>query len=577
MADWTGRIGRRRIGTAVVLGVALGLPGVIEAAGCGTFETAEGRAGYRLLRQGNPAGEETIRWTTESPGMWMRVDAEATGQLPGQAYALTQTLEFDARSHTLGRYTLRARIGGQDQTIRATRRGDSLTIAIESPQGSFNKSFVETGDLFILDNLLVNHLAILGCRIAQGGFRPETLRVVVPQVGSIVPAAVVPQTPAADGSRTVELRIGAITETLRFDPAGRLASVDVPTQSLRYERIPEPSEAPSSAQAADRAADRARDAAIRTEPSMPTRMLFVERNVRFVSKKTELDGILTLPRGGQPIPYRTVLLVHAAGPLDRDETIGPNQPFLELAHALAVNGIASLRYDKRTLAAPETIDPATMTVQEEVIDDALAALDFLRSQTEVNAERIVIVGHDLGGSLAASIARANRRVAGLVILAGSLRPLDEITRDRFIRLRDLAREEGTLSPDDEATYARVLAQVDSVQAGILPDRSTVTGMTGLYLRDYRNRDRVADFLAFRGPVLILQGGKDHLSGPTDLDLWRASAEQAGKKNVTIREFPGLSHYFIPIAGRPGPTSLLAPGHVDPGVSEAIAAFVAGIR
>ena len=73
-----------------------------------------------------------------------------------------------------------------------------------------------------------------------------------------------------------------------------------------------------------------------------------------------------------------------------------------------------------------------MTVQEEVIDDALAALELLRSQIELTPDQIVIVGHDLGGALAASIARASRRVAGLVILSGSLRPRDAIIRDEFV-------------------------------------------------------------------------------------------------------------------------------------------------
>jgi hypothetical protein len=573
MADRSGSMGRWTAAAVVALGIVFSLPGASLAADCGIFSAQQGQARYRLVRLGTPAGEETFRWAARSSGAVVRLDAEAKGHLPGQAYALTQTLDFDPRSFALGGYELRARVGDRDQTIRVTRAADSLVIAIESPEGYFRRSFAEPGEVFILDNLLVNHIALLGCRIAGDGFRPETLRVVAPQVGSVLPAIVVPRTPGADGSRTVELRIGALSELLRFDAAGRLAAVDVPAQSLRYERIPEATEAPPTAGPAERPDD----GKIPTEPAMPSRILFQERTVRFVSRGTEIDGILTLPRGGQPIPYRTVLFVHDEGPLDRDETIGPNQPFLELARGLAVNGIASLRYDKRTLAAPGTIDPPTMTVQEEVIDDALAALDFLRSQTEINAARIVVVGHGLGGSLAATIARADRRVAGLAILAGSLRPLDEIIRDRFAYLRDLAREEGTLSPDDERTYARVLAQADSVKTGALPDRSTIIGLTAIYLRDFRARDRIGDFLAFRGPVLILQGDKDYPYGPADLELWRTTAERGGKKNVTVREFSGLGHLFIPIAGRPGPTGLFAPGHVDPEVGEVIAAFIAGIR
>ena len=579
MANRMGSFSRWTAVAAVALGILLSLPGAVRAAACGAFDDLEGEARYRLLHLGNPVGEETFRWAVESPGIAVKVTSDAKGQLPGQAFTLSQTLEFDARSSALRSYTLEARLGGQDQLIRVGRVADSLVISIESSQGNLRRAFAEPGDVFILDNLLVNHLAILACRIAHDDFRAETLRVVVPQVAAVVPVTVAPSTPAPDGSRTVEVRIGGIVERLIYDAGGgpnrgpRLAAVEVPSQSLRYERIPDARETPPVSEA------RRADAAIPTEPAMPTRRLFEERNVQFAtgSRQATIDGILTLPLGGQPIPYRAVLLVHAAGPLDRDETIGPNQPFLELARSLAVNGIASLRYDKRTLARPSTIDPATMTVNEEVIEDALAALAYLRSQTEVNGRKIVIVGHDLGGSLAATIARADRRVAGLVILAGTLRPLDELLRDRFATMRDMAMEAGDLSADDRRMYERVFAQLDSLQAGTLPDRSSIEGFTGLYLKDYRKRDRAGDFLAFPGPVLILQGDKDMASRPRDLELWRTTAEQGGKKNVTVREFSGLGHLFIPIPGRPGPMSYLAPGHVDPLVGETISNFVGSIR
>jgi uncharacterized protein len=558
---------------ALILGIAgiLGfLPGTSVAEDCAGLGT--GTARYRLLQAGREVGTEGFSLVPGRDTEEQLVTADARGTISGSAYGLTQALRVDARSHGLRDYTLEALLGGQKQTIRASRAGDSVVVIVEGAAGRIRRAFAVRDEVFILDNLLMNHISLLGCRIAADGFRAETLRVVVPQVGSIVAAAVLPGTPAADGSRTVELRIGGVAELLQFDVRGRLAAVEVPTQSLRYERVPDPTEAAAPVKPA-----RPEYEAVRDEPAMPSRVLFQERTIQFMSHKTAIDGVLTLPRGGQPIPYRAVLLVPGAGPLDRDETIGPNQPFLELARALAVNGIASLRFDKRTLSAPKSVDPATMTVQEELIDDAVAAIEFLRSQTEINAERIVVVGHDLGGDLAASIARADRRVAGMVILAGSLRPLDEQIRDNLIFMRDAGRQDGGLSADDERTYAHVLTQIDSLEAGTLPDRSEVMGMTGRYLRDVRSRDRAGDFLAFRGPVLILRGEKDTRMVPADLALWRATAERGGKRNVEIREFPSLGHLFIPIAGKPGPMSLYAPGHVDPAVSEAIVAFVAGIR
>lgn len=54
-----------------------------------------------------------------------------------------------------------------------------------------------------------------------------------------------------------------------------------------------------------------------------------------------LPGLLTLPDGAGPFP--AVLLVHGSGPQDRDEAVGPNRPFRDLAVGLAALGVASLR------------------------------------------------------------------------------------------------------------------------------------------------------------------------------------------------------------------------------------------
>jgi uncharacterized protein len=78
----------------------------------------------------------------------------------------------------------------------------------------------------------------------------------------------------------------------------------------------------------------------------------------------------TLPAGSSRVPG--IVLVHGSGPGDRDETIGPNKPFRDLAWGLAASGIAVLRYEKRTrLYGEKLASNLNLTVQEETIDDGL--------------------------------------------------------------------------------------------------------------------------------------------------------------------------------------------------------------
>jgi dienelactone hydrolase len=321
-------------------------------------------------------------------------------------------------------------------------------------------------------------------------------------------------------------------------------------------------ETPAAASPVPRSRD---DAPVREQEQTPVRRLFEERVFGFTPPDgVRLDGLLTVPRGGQRIPYPAVLFVHDTGPLDRDATVGPNRPFRDLARGLAVFGVASFRYDKRTLAAPRTIAAADATVEEEVIGDALAALEALRSQSGIDGRAIAILGHGLGGSLAATIARRDGGVSGIVVLAGSSRPLDELIRDTITRL-------GTEGAES------LLSQLDSLAAGTLPDERAILGIRAGYLRDYRSRDITAEFLAFDGPVLFLQGGKDHLTPARELDHWKERMASGAKANVTFRLDPRLGHLFIPIAGEGSPESLLVPGTVDAGVTAEIAGFVKELR
>ena len=90
-----------------------------------------------------------------------------------------------------------------------------------------------------------------------------------------------------------------------------------------------------------------------------------------------LSGTLTLPDNlNHPVP--AVVLVHGSGASDQDEKVGKLKPFRDLSEGLAVNGIASLRYDKRTFVhARKMMKQGQITIYDETIEDAVKAADNL--------------------------------------------------------------------------------------------------------------------------------------------------------------------------------------------------------
>ena len=230
---------------------------------------------------------------------------------------------------------------------------------------------------------------------------------------------------------------------------------------------------------------------------------FTEREVS-VGASPALPGTLTLPRG--PGPFPVVVLVHGSGPSDADETIGPNKPFKDLAWGLASRGVAAIRYVKRSRHAPAGV----VTVQEEVLDGAAAAVELARHTPELDARRVVVAGHSQGGYLAPRIAAASPGVAGIVLLAGPSRPLEDSIVDQLVYLSqqdpgDAAKKR--LVADARAFRSKVtdpaLGPDEQVE---IPGGGALEGRYFLALRGYRPTAVAA---ALTIPILVLQGGRDY--------------------------------------------------------------------
>lgn len=274
-----------------------------------------------------------------------------------------------------------------------------------------------------------------------------------------------------------------------------------------------------------------------------------------------LGGTLLVPKGKGPFP--AAVLVQGSGPQDRDETLGPNKPLKDLAEGLAAAGIAVLRYDKRTFAHPEKIDTRRVTVEEETIEDAVAAVALLRKRPEVKAERVFVVGHSLGAVLAPEIASRSVPIGGAVLLAATGRPLPQVVVDQLRYLEAMPPEE----------LAKVDAQAKAVMAGKLADGEEFFHAPAHYWTDLASRDPAAFAKKLGKPILYMRGERDYQVNADDEKLWRGWL--AGVPGAAVETFPGLNHLFISGSGKPGPKEYETPGHVDPAVISRIAKLVKG--
>lgn len=301
---------------------------------------------------------------------------------------------------------------------------------------------------------------------------------------------------------------------------------------------------------------------------------FHQVEVTVGSGEWALPGTLSMPNVGDPYP--AVVLVHGSGPQDRDETIGPNKPFRDLAGGLASRGIAVLSYEKRTKAHAAQFTSeliARGTVQDETIDDALSAVRLLRQTEGIDPQQIYVLGHSLGATLAPRIGRQDPSIAGLIVMAGMTRPMEDTILDQFTYLAGLS---GAMTDsqkrDLEDLRVKVARVKDPHLSDQVPAKDLPLNLPPAYWLDLRGYQPAEVAKSLRMRILVLQGGRDYqVTAKGDFPAWQNALQ--GKSNATLKLYPKLFHLFIAGEGPSTPQEYLVEGHVSEDVVQDIARWI----
>ncbi|MRH87559.1 alpha/beta fold hydrolase [Nocardia sp. SYP-A9097] len=307
-------------------------------------------------------------------------------------------------------------------------------------------------------------------------------------------------------------------------------------------------------------------------PGYATPKRFTEQEVSLETDAGSVPGTLTLPRGRGPFPGAVLL---ASGPTDRDQTVGPNKPFKDLAWGLASRGIAVLRFDKLNFVHGQLATAPDFTMVEEYLPTTIAAVHTLQQHSSVDPAQVYVVGHSGGGKAAPRVAAAEPSIAGVVIMAGDTVPLP-------IAAVRVANYLAALDPGPHttATLESITAQAAAVENPDLslstPTSELLFGWPAAYWLDLRTYHPAEAAAALNKPTLLLQGTRDYqVTVHDDLPAWQQALATNPEARITL--YPTADHMFFPGTGPSTPTSYQSPNHVAPTVITDIANWLTRTR
>lgn len=255
----------------------------------------------------------------------------------------------------------------------------------------------------------------------------------------------------------------------------------------------------------------------------------LQRPINLDTGQGTLHGSLLLPRGDTPPPV--VLIIAGSGPTDRDGNNpagGRIDNLKRLALLLANEHIASVRYDKRGVAAsqPAAPDERDLSV-ERYVADAVAWGQKLKADPRFGP--LIVLGHS-EGALIASLAAEQAGASAVITLAGSGRPVDQVLREQLAQ---------RLKPDD---LARGNALIDRLQAGQTsldvpgPLREVFRPSVQPYLISLFRQNPAAAFARLKVPALIVQGRND-----VQVEVEDAKRLQTAKPDAELVLVDGMNH------------------------------------
>lgn len=462
-------------------------------------------------------------------------------KVPGGAIDLNSTLEVDKSGEPLSS-TAKGTVNSNPFDQSVTVKGAAATVA--SGGGSRELPFEKGtsllgGNIFYMFQFILARYDAVRGGIQEHKIFPNVSAKIERIARDEVQATGIAASPAPTAFDRYSITVAVSNIIAWVDSKGRIAMLAVPVQNFAAVRDEYSGFVPSfKAILAAKLKESELDYA--APPGAP----FTAQEVTVEAKGFTLAGTLLVPKTGKP-PFPAVITITGSGQQTRDEYLPlagleKYRPFRQIAEALASRGIAVLRVDDRGVGHSKGMETLKVSTSANFADDVRAQVDFLRERRDVDPGRIALLGHSEGGIIAPMVAASDRRIAGVVLLAGTSKRGDEI-----IAYQVNQGLEGNITLTEEARAKARAEQQEAMRKAIAGDASAPESLRSAWMRYFLAYDPLPTIRKVSQPILILQGELDRQVTADQAEMLAKAAREAGNRDVALHVFPGLNHLFLP--------------------------------
>ena len=487
--------------------------------------------GYTIFLRGTPIGREDVTVKADASG----VTISSQGRMSVPSSLTTRRAEVKyGPDWTPQSFALDATMNGGDVTATSTFAG-----------GIARTNGTQTGAPYSREHKISPQSVLLLPSSFFGAFEAVSRRLVNAPAGTELRAYVVPQSETSVkllSSAAERIQVGKdLFDVVHFEALwqipgetalglsvtalkdGSLVRMSVPSQGLDFVR-------------ADVAASTSRTQVF-SNPG--------DEAVTIPALGFNIGATITRPTSaaaGAKLP--AVILLAGAGINDRDGQASGVPTLGQLAGAIAKAGYFVVRYDKRGFGqSGGRSESSTLTDQAE---DVRSVVRWLNERKDVDPKRIAVVGHSEGAWVAMIAAARERKLAGVVSLAGAGMTGGEL----ILAQQQKALERSTLSPQDRASRVALQKQIhsavlsgkgwDGVPANLRKEADTP------WMQSLLQFDPAQTLEDVRQPILFVHGALDHEVEPANAErLAEIARKESKSKSVELVVVRGVNHLLTP--------------------------------